>query len=80
MLEISCRGTFVLLENIVFLSSFVHLEYKNIYSTKKLRKLCLRGYDKRSKTFKDFLISQLYNMTIFLDNDALSGSVAPIAA
>ena len=21
---------------------------------KKLRKLCLRGYDKRSKTFKDF--------------------------
>ena len=25
---------------------------------KRLRKLCLRGYDKRSKTFKDFWISQ----------------------
>ena len=29
-----------------------------IYSTKKLRKLCLRGYYKRSKTFEDFWISQ----------------------
>ena len=25
-----------------------------LYSTKELRKLCLRGYDKRSKIFKDF--------------------------
>ena len=27
---------------------------KKKYSTKKLRKLCLRVYDKRFKTFKDF--------------------------
>ena len=27
-----------------------------VYSTKKLRKLCLRGYDKISKTFKVILV------------------------
>ena len=47
---------------------------------KRLRKLCLRGYDKKAKTFKDFSISQLYNVAIFLYNDVLSGSVALIAA
>ena len=33
-----------------FISSLLY----NIYSTKKLRKLCLRGYNKISKTFKYF--------------------------
>ena len=46
-----------------------------IYSTKKVKEI-----DKRSKTFKGFWISKLYIVTIFLYNDALSGSVALIAA
>ena len=36
---------------------FLSVSYQSnniIYSTNKLRKLFLRGYDKRSKTFKDF--------------------------
>ena len=33
----------------------MHLQENTLYTQqKKLRKLCLRGYDKRSKTFKDF--------------------------
>ena len=45
-----CLTVFILdLNDFLALMSF----YK-IYSTKKLRKLCLRGYDKISKTLKDF--------------------------
>ena len=47
---------------------------------KKLRKLCLRGYDKTSKTFRDFQISQYYNVSSFLWIDASFGSEAPVAA
>ena len=44
-----------------------------------LRKLCLRGYDKTSKTSKNIRISHYYNVSIFLSMDALFGFVAPIA-
>ena len=30
------------------------VSYNPLYTQKKLRKFCLRGYDKRSKTFTDF--------------------------
>ena len=47
---------------------------------KKLRKLCLRGYDNTPKTFKNILISQYHKVSIFLKINALFGFVAPIAA
>ena len=47
---------------------------------KKLRKLCLMGCDKGSKTFRDFGISQCYNVSIYLQMGALFVFVAPIAA
>ena len=56
--SISFSGAIVLLVEI--------LGTKYILNKKKLRKLCLRGYDKTSKIFKDILISQYYNVSIFL--------------
>ena len=47
---------------------------------KKLRKLCLRGYEKTSETFKDILISQYYTVSIFFSIYALFGFVVPIAS
>ena len=49
-----------------------------ICSTKNI--LCLRGYDKKSKTYKDIWISQYYTVFIFILIDATFGFVAPIAA
>ena len=45
---------------------FGELDFSLYTQQKKLRKLCLRGYDKTSKIFKDILISQYYNVSIFL--------------
>ena len=47
---------------------------------KKLRKLCLRGYDKRSTPFLDFYISESYGVTNLLQNGALFEFLAPIVA
>ena len=38
--------------------SLLFRQDKNYTQQKKLRKLCLRGYDKIFKAFEDFLISQ----------------------
>ena len=51
-----------------------------LYSTQKIRKMCLRVYDKTSEKFKDNLISQYYHVSGFLLIDALFGFVVPIAA
>ena len=47
---------------------------------KKLRKLCLRGYDKRSTPFLDFLISKSYEVSNLLQKGALYQFLAPIVA
>ena len=47
---------------------------------KKLRKLCLRGYDKRSTPFLDFLISESYEVSNLLQKGALFEFLAPIVA
>ena len=51
-----------------------------IYSTKKLRKLCLWGYDKKSTPFLDFLISESYEVSNLLQKGALFEFLAPIVA
>ena len=51
-----------------------------IYSIKKLRKLCVRGYDKRSTPFLDFLISESYEVSNLLQKGALFEFLAPIVA
>ena len=51
--ELSDRKTFRSFQEVVLVLTLnfpIHLLYTQ---QKKLRKLCLRGYDKRSKTFKD---------------------------
>ena len=61
---------------------FIRL-YKNnfqIYSTKKLRKLCLRGYAKLSTPFLEFLISESYEVSNLLQKDYLFAFLAPIVA
>ena len=50
------------------------------YSTKKLRKLCLLGYDKRSTPFLDFLILESYGVSNLLQKGALFEFLAPIVA
>ena len=42
-----------------------------IYSTKKLRKLCLWGYDERSTPVLDFLFSEFYEVSTLLQKGAL---------
>ena len=51
----SCDGTATLLRDGLSESFLCRCNtlLSLLYSTKKLRKLCLRGYGKRSKTFKD---------------------------
>ena len=46
------------------------IETHIIYSTKKLKKLCLRCYDSRSETFL-IIFFTVYKVSIFLQKDAL---------
>ena len=50
----------------------------DILNKKKLRKLCLWGYDKRSTPFLDFLISESYEVSNLLQKGALFEFLAPI--
>ena len=46
----------------------------------KLRKSCLRGYDKRSTPILDFLISESYEVSNLIQKGALFEFLAPIVA
>ena len=66
---------------VLYLNVFYTKNYaKYIYSTKKIRKLCLWGNDKRSTPILDFLISESYEVSNLLQKGALFEFLAPIVA
>ena len=53
---------------------------KNIYSTKKLRKMCLRACNTRTVIFHEMCTSYAYEVSFYLSNECLFETIALIEA